>query len=167
MIPRPRDEHWLPIQGFKGLYEISDYGRVRSLDHTITTRRSVVRRVEGRILKSNNAEYRQVQLGRGNVVYIHVLVCIHFVGPKPSIKHEVNHRDADKHNNFYRNLEWVTRSEQSLHANRLGLHPGKTHPQTIRKIQAALTSDQTYTTIARTFDVARGTVRRIDQGLTR
>lgn len=59
----------------------------------------------------------RVQLG------VHQLVCLAFKGPPPNDgkKYEVNHIDGNKHNNAATNLEWTTRSENTLHALRLGL----------------------------------------------
>lgn len=54
---------------------------------------------------------------------IHLLVCQAFIGPKPSPRHEVNHKDGCKTNNHWRNLEWVTRSGNQLHAANHGLKP--------------------------------------------
>jgi hypothetical protein len=52
--------------------------------------------------------------------YVHILVAQHFCD-NPDNKSIVNHKDGNKLNNHYTNLEWVTRSENSRHANSLGL----------------------------------------------
>lgn len=49
-------------------------------------------------------------------VKIHTLVALHFIGPRPSPKHTVNHKDMNKQNNMASNLEWVTLRENIMHA---------------------------------------------------
>jgi hypothetical protein len=53
--------------------------------------------------------------------YIHTLVLEHFGPPKPSPRHECNHKDGDKSVNDIGNLEWVTSSENNIHAYSTGL----------------------------------------------
>ena len=68
--------------------------------------------------------YRQVKLAGGymgvKTWFIHRLVAIHFI-PNPLNKPEVNHIDGDKSNNDISNLEWVTKVENAIHANAMGL----------------------------------------------
>jgi len=87
----------------------------------------------GHIFGKNNKElkqrlncdgYPEVTLGNKKIrrtsVRVHQIVCKLFVA-NPQDKPEVNHIDGIKTNNSYSNLEWATRSEQMLHAHRLGL----------------------------------------------
>jgi len=91
----------------------------------------------GKIFGKNNVElkqrlnddgYPEVTLGNKKVkrtaVRVHQIICKLFV-ENPEDKPEVNHKDGIKTNNHYTNLEWVTRSEQILHAFRLGLKTQK------------------------------------------
>ena len=52
----------------------------------------------------------------GKCFLAHTLVALMFIGDPPSDKHEVNHKDLDKRNNHYTNLEWVTHSYNMHHA---------------------------------------------------
>jgi len=52
----------------------------------------------------------------GRCYLAHTLVAIHFIGPCPLGKTEINHKDLDKRNNHWSNLEWVTHSYNILHA---------------------------------------------------
>ncbi|MEW6726901.1 MAG: HNH endonuclease [Bacillota bacterium] len=50
------------------------------------------------------------------------MVALAFVtNDDPIVRTEINHKDGNKSNNHYSNLEWVTRSENNLHAFKLGL----------------------------------------------
>ena len=122
-------ETWLPIPGFENHYEVSDIGRVRSLDRAD----SLGRRRNGRILKApmNSAGRRQVGLCRGGKrrqALVHQLVALAFHG-KPVSGQEVRHLDGDKLNNLATNLAWGTRSENQHDAVRHGVHgmAKKTH----------------------------------------
>lgn len=122
-------EEWRPVNGFDGKYEVSNYGRVRSIDHEV---KSLVgyRTVKGRILKQRVEHgYCRVQLSISKYEHthkqVHRLVAEEFV-PNPDNKPEVNHIDGCKTNNFAENLEWVTSSENSVHAIENGLQRPKT-----------------------------------------
>lgn len=101
-------EIWRDIEGYEGLYQVSDQGRVKSLKRK-------GRRKE-RILKLfySGAGYLNVCLSDGiggqKWYYIHRLVGETFL-PKPEGKDDINHKDEDKTNNNTWNLEWVSRKE--------------------------------------------------------
>lgn len=123
------DESWLPIAGYEGRYEVSNLGRVRSLDRV----RSHGRRWKGRILKPNTTPggYLIVNLYLDNAMRshtVHRLVLTAFVGPA-SEGHEALHRDGDPLNNALGNLSWGTRSENTQDQIRHGthIHASKTH----------------------------------------
>lgn len=123
-----KNETWKDIEGYCGVYQISNCGRVKSLDRYIEQRRgggSIYNRfIKGRILslgRTNGNGYHIVQLSNGyndqpkNNEYIHTLVAKHFI-PNPQNKPTVNHKDGNKSNNHVDNLEWATQQEQMIHA---------------------------------------------------
>lgn len=121
-------EIWLPVRGYEGLYEVSDKGRVRSLDRKViySTGREVLHR--GRILKdtAGKAGYPQVVLTKDKEkknYSVHRLVAEAFI-PNPENKEQVNHIDRNKENNNISNLEWVTHQENADHAVASGYHNG-------------------------------------------
>lgn len=111
-------EIWKDIKGYEGKYEISNFGRVKS--HlkigTPTYYKTPILSTPG---------YYTVCLSKdGKVSYsvgIHRLVAEAFVENTDKTKTEVNHKDGNKLNNYYENLEWVTRKENNEHAIKSGL----------------------------------------------
>ena len=112
-------EEWRAVVGFEGSYEVSNLGRVRSLDRMLPWKRTLrtgtvvdcLRRHAGRILvpQAKEAGHLWVQLGRGEQVYVHHLVLEAFVGPAPAGTVCCHWDDVPAHNNL-KNLRWDTRS---------------------------------------------------------
>lgn len=127
-------EIWKDIKDYEGSYQISNLGRVKSLSRKMWNGNSFWESKE-RILKSSQDKdgYLLVGLHKNNkkkMCKIHRLVAIHFID-NPYNKPEVNHIDGDKSNNCADNLEWVTSSENSIHAYKSGLlkiKKGKENP---------------------------------------
>lgn len=105
---------WKAIPGFEGFYEVSDHGRVRSLDRVITDTLGRVRRLKGQLRQPQVRPdgYVQVNLssGEADVRYVHELVLTTFVGPAPEGQ-ECRHRDGARGNNCLVNLHYGTRVE--------------------------------------------------------
>lgn len=121
-------EIWKPVAGFDGKYEVSNCGRVRSIDHEVKSLGGW-RTVKGCVLKQRVEHgYCRVQLSIDKSSHphkqVHRLVAEAFV-PNPENKPEVNHIDGCKTNNCSDNLEWVTSSENSIHALENGLQSHK------------------------------------------
>lgn len=113
------EEIWKKIDEFEN-YEISTYGRIRSLPRLKKNHNSINSYIsKGRILKINtNSRYSLVSLkikGKQFSRTIHRLVAKAFI-PNPENKPEVNHKDFNRHNNYLFNLEWATRDENLSHA---------------------------------------------------
>lgn len=118
-------EEWRDIAGFEGYYQVSNYGKVKSLPRQRRGRGEGFRTTPMKVIKPIRVgDYWGVCLcncGKPVKRYIHRLVAEAFI-PKLDGRNEVNHKDGNKHNNFYGNLEWCTHSANNLHAFRIGLH---------------------------------------------
>ena len=113
-------EIWKPIEGYEGLYEVSNMGRVRSLDREWKITPNHNMRTKGKVItqEKNHAGYLRACLSKHNnprMFSTHRLVAKAFV-PNPQNKPDVNHKDGDKANNRANNLEWVTPSENQIHS---------------------------------------------------
>ena len=104
-------EVWRPIDGFEGLYEVSNLGRVRSCDRFVNSKGGT-RLHKGKVLKQakDGGGYLQVNLckdGKPTAVKVHRLVWEAFHGKIPEGM-QVNHIDEDKTNNSLDNINLMT-----------------------------------------------------------
>ena len=122
-------EIWKTIKGYENLYEVSSFGKVRSLDRIIKTNNrfgEMNKKIKGKIIKGSfnkKTGYLQVILCKGKnkkLFLIHRLVLENFI-PNVNNLPQVNHIDGNKQNNNLNNLEWCTRSENIKHSYSLGL----------------------------------------------
>lgn len=112
------NEIWKDIPNLAGLYQASDMGNIRSLDRVIPNKanKSGLQRTKGKMLSScvNANGYCVVSI-RHKTNYVHRLVCEAFLGEIPAGM-TVNHKDGNKENNTFDNLEIVTYSQNHRHA---------------------------------------------------
>ena len=109
----PVAETWVPVRGFEGLYEVSDLGRVRSLDRWIAYiskyGKPYKTLTKGRILSLKISKgYCLAHLShQGKAIHktVHRLVAEAFI-PNPDNLPEINHKDENTTNNAVSNLEW-------------------------------------------------------------
>ena len=105
-------ELWKTVPGYEGYFQVSTHGRVKSLDRVVIYKSGRKRHVKSKILKqqTDRAGYKFVELnkdGKGKIYKVHRLVALAFL-ENPNNLPEVNHKDEDKSNNFFKNLEWIT-----------------------------------------------------------
>jgi hypothetical protein len=106
---------WIPLKNYEGYYEINEAGEVRSLH-----KRNMHGIIEQHI---DRGGYYALQLSKHAITtthLVHRLLAETYI-PNPDNKRCINHRNGNKLNNGLSNLEWVTHSENTIHAYSLGL----------------------------------------------
>ena len=151
-------EVYKEIPNYKN-YLVSNYGNVKSKRYNKTLKGSI-----------NTSGYKRVQIGSNkNKQFIHRLVAITFL-EKDKNKLFVNHIDGNKLNNSAKNLEWVTRSENDLHAFRNDLrksitgakhHNSKLTLNDVLEIKMMLKKGYSCSIIAEKYPVNRRTINDI------
>lgn len=146
------EEIWKPIIDYEDLYEVSSYGRVRS---------------KTRFLKPSSARgYEIVQLRKRSVskpFYIHQLVLLHFVGPRPE-SFASSHMDGNKTNNNVTNLCWESYGKNNLRRNYRGeshAFAKLTEAQVLEIRELYKTKKFTQMQLGQRFGIARTTIGSI------
>jgi hypothetical protein len=126
----------------------------------------------GRRLKDqdNGKGYRKITLtinGKQIQTYVHILVALTYL-PLQKDKKQVNHKDGNKLNNDVSNLEWVSNSENQIHAHKNGLKPngnklwnGKFSKEDIEKIKKLKADGILQYKIAEIMNTTKGTISQI------
>lgn len=167
-------EIWKPIKNYEGFYEVSNLGRVKSLQRGVPYKRwgDSLKTIQTKILsqKKSTALYEQVVLSKNGAkkdYLTHRLVAETFI-PNPENKPEVNHIDGNKKNNSLKNLEWVTRIENKEHARINNLvacceaHGMSKYPrEVINKVYQEYASGKKQNQIARETGISTTHVNRI------
>ncbi|MBQ8969200.1 MAG: HNH endonuclease [Bacteroidaceae bacterium] len=136
ILTQPKEEIWKNIVGYEDSYQVSNLGRVRSIDRYVRTGENHLRKIRGKILKQqvSNKGYLFVTLSREceeSGMFVHVLVAKAFID-NPHFMPQVNHKDENKRNNNVENLEWCT----SKYNNNYGTHNDRVRQKTINGKQS-------------------------------
>ena len=117
------EEKFKDIEGYEGLYQVSNLGRVKSLERYIKISSGGIKKIKETILKfSTRNGYSIVMIYKNKKGYrksVNRLVAETFI-PNFKNKPQVNHIDGNKLNNVVENLEWCTQKENIEHSYRLG-----------------------------------------------
>jgi hypothetical protein len=126
-------EIWRDIPDYEGLYQVSNLGRIKTLareTYTLSGRLLYRRKEKYRTIVHDTKGYPMIILCKNSIsktYKIHRLVAKEFI-PNPKNKPQINHKDGNKKNNYYKNLEWCTNSENQLHAFSTGLQKSPRGP---------------------------------------
>lgn len=110
------NEIWRPVVGWEGKYEVSNFGRIKTIERIRKLGESdivVIGRIKALVTRKDG--YISVTLGRTKTHLVHRIVSQAFL-PNPNNYPTVNHKDWRKNNNHVDNLEWCTRKHNSQHA---------------------------------------------------
>lgn len=171
-------EKWKPVRDFEGLYEVSNFGRVRSLDRIVKTSRGS-RHFHSYMLSQTTTRkgYYSVLLCKDGKQYtkaVHRLVAIAFI-PTKDIGLQVNHIDGNKRNNHVDNLEWCTNSYNQIHAYSNGLRQSQkgelngghklTHDDVL-EIRQLYETGKTQRELAKMYNVSQMAIYRVVHKIT-
>ena len=156
-------EEWKDIEEYEGMYQVSNYGNVKSLARQRRNSKGVYMQKEKLLSLTNTSTgYKKVELvknGKKKSYKVHRLVAMAFID-NPENKPQVNHIDGNKTNNHVDNLEWVTSSENSIHAYKTGLNPNKKElNETV--VVAMYVNGTSKENIAKEFGVSNLVIKRI------
>lgn len=117
-------EEWRDIKDYEGIYQVSNLGRVRSIDRYLLQSNGAIRHYEGRVLKGgHDATGRKQYSLYVNQKYVNkrpwILVAEAFIGERPEGYH-VCHIDGDHTNNKLTNLRYDTARENAIDFYRYG-----------------------------------------------
>lgn len=163
------NERWLPVPDYPH-YEVSDFGRVRSIDHVNIDPNGISRRFRGKLLSPvQNQGYGWITLGIGPRVLIHRLVLSVFVGPCPVGMHGC-HGDGDSGNNQLTNLRWDTPKGNAADTIRMGRsyralgELSSCAKITERQAMSIIADSRMHSLIAKDFGIHPSTVSNIKRG---
>lgn len=168
-------ETWRPVVGHEGFYEVSNLGRIRSLErlvrcmggHLRTQRESVLRP------RIDCYGYARVDLrddGKRRTVGVHRIVAEAFLGAPPFAGAVVNHLDFDQTNNAAANLEWTTpagNTRHSLAAGRMSGAGRKLTGHAVDEMRRRHLGGETIRALASEFGICYGYARRVVGGQVR
>lgn len=166
-------EEWKDINNYEGLYQVSSFGNIRSLDREVVygdKSKGEYHNRKGQLLKPTlSGGYKTVSLS-GKTFTVHSLVGEHFLD-KPYGDFVLNHKDYNKENNFYKNLEYVTQGDNVRHnyvagnAN-IGVKQkdAKLNKKQVIEIKRLLETDISQNKIAKQFNVSPTTITDIKKG---
>lgn len=171
------EDFWKDIEGFEGLYQISNLGRVKSLSRMKKSKHGTMYMIKEKFLIHRKDKYGYFKLilsnnGKQFNKFSHRLVAESFI-PNINNKPCVNHIDGNKQNNSVENLEWCTNKENTQHALKTGLlNPvsGENHFKTnltaldVKEIKKLIANGASNNKIAKKFNVHRNTITKIKIG---
>lgn len=149
-------EVWKDIEGYEGVYQVSNLGRVKRIgkyrnQHTSWESNKFLKVKEGTNI------YLYVDLSKDNKVkryLVHRLVAENFIN-NPNNCNEVNHKDGNKQNNNVDNLEWCTRNENLKHSLDTGLRKRKIPLEKYDYVYNEVLKGRTYRSLAKEFNVGK------------
>lgn len=162
------NEIWKDIPNYEGYYQVSNLGRVKSLDRIITYSNGKEVYTKGKIIKQSKDSYNRLRLilnknGKKKNYFVHSLVALAFIGERPK-DYVVAHCDGNNKNNDLSNLRYDTVRENSIDVFRHGqrIVTGKLSNEEVLEIRKLYkTGDYTQVDIAKMYNVRHCTISKI------
>jgi hypothetical protein len=112
-----KNEIWIPIPDYEGLYEISNQGNIRSLDRSMTDSMGRLRKFQGRnrkiLLRPNGYPFIKLsKQGEERQFSVHHLVMMAFIGQRPA-NWDTHHKNGISHDNRLKNLQYITKKDHA------------------------------------------------------
>lgn len=167
-------EQWKLVVGFEGLYEVSDLGRVRSMERDVLNRWGSMTRKPTKVMAliADKDGYHKVNLYKGKACVmrpVHQVVLEAFMGPRPDGMQTL-HKDGSKTNNAPSNLAWGTALENSKDRKAHGTGPnGERNPKaklTVAAVELIREDTRSGERIGQDFGVDQTTISSIKCGKT-
>lgn len=170
LIQRPVEMK--PVFGYEGRYSITRDGRVWSHGVMANQYGPQRRKPHWKSRHLSNSGYLFVQLrnenGTDKGLFIHHLVLLAWGTPRPSPKHECNHKNGIKTDNHISNLEWLAREQHIRHGVVNGLYPrGSRAPHAklteadVIEIRTRFANGETRKDLAKAYGIAYGAMWHI------
>ena len=129
------NEVWKDIPGFENFYQVSNFGRIRSLKHWNGIRNCYDNRIKiMNPTRCKTNQYYSVRL-KGKNYQLHRLIALTFL-KNPNNYSVVNHIDGNKINNMVKNLEWCTHKHNTQEAQRIGLYDDRNKKMSLNPIRS-------------------------------
>lgn len=162
------EEIWKDIEGYEGLYQVSNLGRIKSLERYVWNRFSYIL-VKERILKQSNDKYGYCIISlnknnKGKVFKVHRLVAQAFI-PNSLNAPQVNHKDEDKKNNYVDNLEWCDSKYNNTYGTRIErIVRNRENKLSKKQVMEIYTSNLKNKELAQKYNVCTTTIGYIKTG---
>jgi hypothetical protein len=158
---KPSEEVWKDVKGYEGIYQVSNFGNVKSLGNEFTRKERFLK------LSPQSKGYLTVVLQKNatrKMILVHRIVAEYFLS-NPLNKSQINHINGDKTDNKVENLEWVSHRENLDHAikNNLTLKGEKNRNSKLKdvdiiKIHSLLQKGTTTKELSESYNVSYSTI---------
>ena len=161
------NEIWKPVIGYERMYEVSNFGRIKTIIDKVIEKSGKEKRKSPKIMKQSFTSTGYLMVNLMHRYYkVHRLVAMAFI-PNQENKPEINHIDGNPLNNKVENLEWCSHTENMQHAVRTGLRIFPRYSLNQDEVIKSYTDEETTVSLAKKFKASRFVIMGIlkDNGI--